>query len=209
VSLGGIGRPTDGSLLELRGGSEALLELHKTWPDHWTDMPAFAQQQMSKGQHASKGDNDVITHAAAFAANTCCSVSSMSHTVGSVPAAGIAKSLEGTAGAAVAAAPAVLGFEASSIIEDSLPDMGRSSSSNSSSSRIVLQISGQQLAEGVARLHQQLEDVTPVELHRLEGEQAEALNSAAGDGGQHNDDGHSRLSDDSTEPLLANPQHRW
>eukprot|EP00775_Hariotina_reticulata_P001844 gene1844-2177_t len=47
LSLGGIGRPTDGSMLELRQGSEALLAIHKTWPDQLADMAAFAQQQMS------------------------------------------------------------------------------------------------------------------------------------------------------------------
>jgi hypothetical protein len=46
-SNSGPGRPTDGSSLQLREGSKALVALHAAWPEQWREVAAFAQQSFA------------------------------------------------------------------------------------------------------------------------------------------------------------------
>lgn len=65
ISFGGSGRPSDGSLLQLREGSKALVAVHDSWPDNCDAMCAFAQQQMGVG-----GKRDLVAQEPAGAGDS-------------------------------------------------------------------------------------------------------------------------------------------
>lgn len=53
AGAGGPGRPTDGSALQLRQGSKALVALHTAWPERWDEMREFAQQKFGPASAAA------------------------------------------------------------------------------------------------------------------------------------------------------------
>jgi hypothetical protein len=60
----GPSRPTDGSSLQLRQGSKALVSLHAAWPKKWREIVQFAQQEFA-GQGGRGGGGAASGSAAA------------------------------------------------------------------------------------------------------------------------------------------------